>query len=490
MMGTKRTSLIAQQTAIILILACLLLGVTPALATPSAEDKPEEANAYGLVGDATNIGGGVTTFDTNSGSTSGGWRFFDRTNNGRGMNVTCQGDDCIGAFFSGGKRGLYAASFNFTTNAQSYGLYGESFGNGTNAVGVVGYANSTNSGDPTIGVRGTAASNAGTGVLGTAPKYGVRGYAIGALSFGGFFSSTTGTGLRGSSTSGYGVYALSNSNYAIYATSSSKHAILAASGSQDGVHGTSGNGYGVWGGGGAGGVYGESSDGPGVYGYSANSFGIYGFSQDLYGITGGSDTSIGIRATSDTGVGLWADSTTNYGGRLLTTSGTAALRATHQNPGAGKYAIIADGDVLVNGDISCTAGCTQATSFKTASGDHLMYAESGTRNLFSDSGTATLKDGRAIIQVDPLFAESVSLDAGYQVFVTPRTFDTPGLGVANHSATSFEVRELNGGKGNFSFDYRITALRKGFEAERMERAPVLPDQPADAPVTRPGGTKK
>jgi len=36
------------------------------------------------------------------------------------------------------------------------------------------------------------------------------------------------------------------------------------------------------------------------------------------------------------------------------------------------------------------------------------------------------------------------------------------------TANSFEVRELNGGRSNVFFDYRISARRKGYDAVRME----------------------
>jgi hypothetical protein len=40
--------------------------------------------------------------------------------------------------------------------------------------------------------------------------------------------------------------------------------------------------------------------------------------------------------------------------------------------------------------------------------------------------------------------------------------------VATKTATGFEVRELRSGNSNVSFDFRIVAKRRGFEALRME----------------------
>ena len=111
-----------------------------------------------------------------------------------------------------------------------------------------------------------------------------------------------------------------------------------------------------------------------------------------------------------------------------------------------------------------------------------MYAEEATQNYFSDQGSATLKHGRAVVKIDPLFAQTVDLSKPYMVIVTPLSFDTTGLGVGNLTARSFEVRELNGGTGTFTFSWRITALRKGY-TERMAAAPV--DAASTTPATRP-----
>jgi hypothetical protein len=76
------------------------------------------------------------------------------------------------------------------------------------------------------------------------------------------------------------------------------------------------------------------------------------------------------------------------------------------------------------------------------------------------------------VKIDPLFAQTVDLSEPYMVFLTPLSFDTSGLGAGNLTASSFEVRELNRGKGNFTFSWRITALRKGYADDRMAAAPA------------------
>lgn len=54
----------------------------------------------------------------------------------------------------------------------------------------------------------------------------------------------------------------------------------------------------------------------------------------------------------------------------------------------------------------------------------------------------------------------------YRVFLTAGG-DCKGLYVSQKSATSFDVRELDGGTSNIAFDYRIMAKRAGFENVRL-----------------------
>ena len=83
-----------------------------------------------------------------------------------------------------------------------------------------------------------------------------------------------------------------------------------------------------------------------------------------------------------------------------------------------------------------------------------------------DFGTGTLQRGVATVKIDPAFAETVSNSADYHVFLTPRG-DSRGLYVINATPTSFEVRESGGGTSSLSFDYRVVARRRGYEAQRL-----------------------
>jgi hypothetical protein len=85
---------------------------------------------------------------------------------------------------------------------------------------------------------------------------------------------------------------------------------------------------------------------------------------------------------------------------------------------------------------------------------------------FEDFGSAQLSGGLAVIRLDAKFIQTVNTKQEYHVFLTPNG-DCKGLYVHQKNADSFEVRELGSGSSNVRFDYRITALRKGYEKARF-----------------------
>lgn len=113
----------------------------------------------------------------------------------------------------------------------------------------------------------------------------------------------------------------------------------------------------------------------------------------------------------------------------------------------------------------------------TSDGAHALYAEESTEVWFTDYGFGQLENGRAAIRIDLLFAETVNLDEPYPVFVQVYDAASAGVAVANRTATGFEVVELNGGRSNAEFSYRIVAKRLGMETLRLERAPWADDDP-------------
>jgi len=72
------------------------------------------------------------------------------------------------------------------------------------------------------------------------------------------------------------------------------------------------------------------------------------------------------------------------------------------------------------------------------------------------------------VTIDPVFAQTIDLTQPYQVFLTPG--GDCNLYVSSKTATAFTVSAQGGATCSISFDYRIIAVRKGFEETRLEAA--------------------
>ena len=226
------------------------------------------------------------------------------------------------------------------------------------------------------------------------------------------------------------------------------------SGGNPAVSGTS-SGTGVYGSGGTYGVYGSVSGNGTIYGVygtgsgNGNNYGVYGSGYDgVYG----NGAYLGLVGYGG-GYGLW--STGGFAGVYGQTTNYAGVEGS-----GGSYGVLSIGNFA-------------ATGFKSAivplPDDRLvsLYAVESPENWFEDFGTAELHNGVAEVTLDPTFAQTVSTEAGYHVFLTPNG-DCEGLYVAAKSAGGFIVRELRGGKSEISFDYRIVARRKGYEKLRLQ----------------------
>jgi hypothetical protein len=77
-------------------------------------------------------------------------------------------------------------------------------------------------------------------------------------------------------------------------------------------------------------------------------------------------------------------------------------------------------------------------------------------------GTAGLVNGRAYVQFPGHFSALASLDS-VTVTLTPKSAASRGLAAQNVTEQGFEVVELFGGIGDYSFDYGAYAVRAGSE---------------------------
>lgn len=81
-------------------------------------------------------------------------------------------------------------------------------------------------------------------------------------------------------------------------------------------------------------------------------------------------------------------------------------------------------------------------------------------NLFQDFGRGQLINGKAHINIDPVFAKNIVVNEKHplRVFIQLKG-DCNGVFVTNETGSGFDVVELKGGASNVKFDYFITANR-------------------------------
>lgn len=120
------------------------------------------------------------------------------------------------------------------------------------------------------------------------------------------------------------------------------------------------------------------------------------------------------------------------------------------------------GDTIASGSKSAAVPLKNGKMVK-------VYSQESPQVWFEDYGSATLVGGVATVKLESQFSQLVDTKVPYHVFLTPDG-DCHGLYIAQKDQNSFEVRELNNGESNVAFEYRISALRNGYEKVRLEPA--------------------
>jgi hypothetical protein len=110
------------------------------------------------------------------------------------------------------------------------------------------------------------------------------------------------------------------------------------------------------------------------------------------------------------------------------------------------------------------------------------------QHWFEDFGAGHLANGSAAVALDSTFAETVNGASDYHVFLTPEG-DCRGLYVIRKTASGFEVRELGAGQSNVAFDYRIVALRRGYESVRLEDVTERASKMNESPIKPVAGPR-
>ncbi len=205
------------------------------------------------------------------------------------------------------------------------------------------------------------------------------------------------------------------------------------------------------------GIYGQTSGnsngGAGVIGYNGATSG--NMHMGVYGTYN--------QATSGFGIGVIG---VGFGGGLLTGNVDAAvvgMRANNQN-----FSGYFNGNhVIANG--------TKSASVPTSKGNQLLYCMESPEVWFEEIGGGKLVNGVAVIQLDPLFLETVLIDDNHPMHVFVQLQGECNDVYVVPGTTGFTVKEKNGGTSNVSFSYRLVAKRVQFPDHRFGSDPVWGD---------------
>ncbi|MBI1871397.1 MAG: hypothetical protein HYS07_09420, partial [Chlamydiae bacterium] len=142
------------------------------------------------------------------------------------------------------------------------------------------------------------------------------------------------------------------------------------------------------------------------------------------------------------------------------------------------YGVYSAGDMAVNGDFTCNG--SKSAVVETSKGQTALYCQESPELWFEDFGEGALISGRAHVDLDALFLEMITVDVTHPMKVFVQLNDDCKGVYVRRGETGFDVVELQNGKSNAHFTYRIVAKRKGYEDKRLEikHIPTRNDSPA------------
>jgi len=406
-----------------------------------------------------------------------------------GEATATEGTTFAGRFLVSSTSGTAVRGLASATTGTTFGASFQSSSSG--GTGIVGSA--TASTGLTVGVHGVTNSPIGYGIYGEATDGSLTAKGVYAKTMGSFGTgvysealATTGTCIgvygRSASNSGIGIWgeatATTGTNYGIYGESASSDGY--------GVYGeataTTGSTYGLYG-------RSDSSDGIGVYGEAtasttngnwgvvgvASSTGVVGAAIETAGYSyGGYFSSSSPSGAAVHGIATYSSIGSSDGGwfQSSSNSGTGvhgvAAHATGFTYGVYGLALSSHGyGVYYSGGLAGTG--SKSCVVKTSRGPTLLYCQESTECWFEDFGEGQLVHGRAHIELDPLFLETVTVDAAnpIQVFVQPYHSSCAVL-VVERGRTGFDVHNPLDDSASGAFGYRVVAKRKGFEQKRLD----------------------
>lgn len=373
------------------------------------------SNAYGVYGEA---------YNPNDGPVVGG--YFTTSGNGSGMRFG------VAASATANNSSDVFGVNGYSQNDGSGNVYGGSFIASPN--GGTGVKRALNANATTHGSESAYGIDIQTSGLGSGTIYGIDVSAVGMSAgevYGGYFDITSGSSVKS-----YGLVVeatcdAAGKTYGITSSATNTSTgwthggILTATGNNI-VTGAAGNAWGT-----------NASFVHGVAGYAQN--------------LGSGPAEAGTFSVSNNGAG------THYG------------VWAYELAGGSGAAVYASGDFAASG--------TKSAVVRTSEGTTLMYAMESAEVWFEDFGDGQMVGGVAHINLDPLFLETVAIDAANPMKVFVQLNDDCKGAFVKTSLTGFDVYELQRGSSNASFTYRVVAKRKGYEDERMRVAEIGYDDP-------------
>lgn len=168
--------------------------------------------------------------------------------------------------------------------------------------------------------------------------------------------------------------------------------------------------------------------------------------------------------------GIWATAISNS---TLERVGGYFESDTYGPPPGFNYAFV--GGVV--GGVAYKIGGTGAVAETVPTEDHgriTLFAPESPEYWYQDFGTVRMVNGSAHVDLDPILAGIIVVDAAnpIRVFCTPVDMpDFNGVTVLNRTATGFDLQELNGGSHTGTIDYQLIVKPKtNFGAGRFPQA--------------------
>jgi hypothetical protein len=113
-------------------------------------------------------------------------------------------------------------------------------------------------------------------------------------------------------------------------------------------------------------------------------------------------------------------------------------------------------------------GASVSTTMETREGERILFAPEAPENWFFDIGEVTLVNGKARVQLDPLFYDCISKDKPFKVFVQGAENTLGAIRVKARGDDWFELEDTGGASSGNVF-FNIYAIWKGKENLRLPK---------------------